>query len=106
MQPTNLGMGEIELAHGPGHADITEATLFFEAARLLQRHLVRKQTLFDPSDEDYWKLQSLGRMQRHQLHTVLELIRLMLTGIERCLGQESFKRHHALTRFGWIEDVT
>src|SRR5699024_11985580 len=54
---------------------------------------------------DHRKLQPLGRMQRHQLHTVFELICLMLAGIERRLGQEGFKRHHALARLGWIKDV-
>src|SRR5690554_5496973 len=99
-------MGEIELAHGPGHADITESTLLFEATRLLQRHLVREQPLFNPSNEDHWKLQPLGRMQRHQLHTVFELIRLMLASIECRLGQKGFKRHRALASLGWIKGIT
>src|SRR5690554_6824310 len=105
MQATNLGMGEVELAHGPGHADITESTLLFETPRLLQRHLMREQPFFYPSDEDHRKLQPLGRMQRHQLHAIFEFIRLMLAGIECRLGQEGFKRYHALARLGWIKDI-
>ena len=71
IQATGFRVSKYQPLHGPGNAHIGQAALFLHAPGLLQRHTVREQTLLNTCQEHHRKLQPLGRMQRHQLHTVL-----------------------------------
>jgi hypothetical protein len=80
------------LAHGARHADITQAPLLLEAVEVIQRALVRKQTLLHAAHEHHRELQPLGGVQRHHLHAVLPLIRLALAGLKRRVREERLQR--------------
>ena len=81
-------MRQIKLRHRPRHADVAQSPLLLETLRVLGRHAVREQPLFDAADEHQWKLQALGRMQGHQLDAVLVLVGLGVTGLERGMREK------------------
>src|SRR6185369_5369070 len=46
VQPALLGVGEIELLHRAGDADVAEPALFFETVDVVERALMREQAVF------------------------------------------------------------
>ncbi len=50
---------------------------------------MRKQAFFHASHENQLKLQALGRMQGHQLHSIIGFLGLGIAGVECGLIQES-----------------
>ena len=96
VQAAGLGVGQHQLLHGAGHADIGQAALFLEAAGLFQAHLVREQALFHADQEHQGELQALGAVQGHQLHAVLVFLGLGIAGFQRGVGEEGGQRAHLL----------
>ena len=62
---------------------------FFEtAARFDHAALVGKQTILHADDEHQRKFETLGRVQCHQLHTIIPGLALRLAGLQRRMAQE------------------
>ncbi len=89
-----LGITDVELFHGAGHADVTEAPLLFQPARLLGGLLAGEHALLDTDQQYQGELQPLGAVQRHQLHRVGIFVRLILTGFQRRVGEEGGEIAH------------
>jgi hypothetical protein len=87
-------MGQEQLPHRPGHADVAQPPLLLEPRRVLDRHAVREQALLDAADEHQRELEALGRVQRHELHAVVVLVGLGVAGLERGVRQEGVERIH------------
>ena len=100
MQSPHLGVGQVEFLHGTRQAHIAQSALLLEAAGFLQRHLVGEQPLFHAGHEHYRELQPLGRVQRHHLHAVLELVGFVIAGIERGFRQKGLQRHAPFANLG------
>src|SRR3569623_14516 len=92
VQPPAFGVGEIELALGAGDADVAQTPFLLEPPRLLDRHLMREQALFDAADAHQRKLEPFGGVQRHQLHAVFPLAGLALARLQRGVGQKRGER--------------
>ena len=92
VQAPLLGVTQVQLTHGAGHAHITQPPLLLETLEVGERALVRKQALLESREEYHRELEALGVVQRHHLHTVLPLIRLALAGFERGVRQEGLER--------------
>ena len=90
-----LGVGEVQLAHGPRGADIAEPALLLEPGDVGDRALVREQPVLQPAQEHHRELETLGRVQGHHLHAVLPGLGLSLAGFEHRVRQERGERRHA-----------
>ncbi len=89
-----LGITDVELLHGAGHADVTEAAFLFQPARLLGRLLAGEHPLFDADQQHQREFQALGAVQCHQLHRVGIFVRLILAGFQRRVGEEGGEIAH------------
>ncbi len=89
-----LGITDVELLHGAGHADVTEAALLFQPARLLGGLLAGEHPLFDADQQHQGELQPLGAVQGHQLHRVGIFVGLILAGLQRRVGEEGGEIAH------------
>ena len=68
----DLGMAEAQVLAGTCDTHITKPAFFFETtAGFHDTALVREQSVLHAHDKHHWKLQALGRVQRHQLHTII-----------------------------------
>src|SRR4051794_20164088 len=92
VQATLLGVGEIELLHGPRNADIAEPSLFFEAVDVVERALMREQAVFHAREEHDRELEALRAVQAHHLHAVFPGVRLAFAGFEHRMREERFER--------------
>ena len=88
MQAARFGVREHESRARARDADVGETAFFFEAARFLGRFLARKQAVFEADQEHQRKLETLRRMQRHQLHAVFPRFALPFAGFERGVREE------------------
>ena len=68
------GVGEREVAHRAGDADVGEPALLLDAA-LVDRARVREHAVLHADDEDDRELEALGVVQRHQRHEALVVAR-------------------------------
>ncbi|MNH22644.1 hypothetical protein D3C79_825080 [compost metagenome] len=89
-----LGITDVELLHGAGHAHVAEAALLLEPARLLGGLLAGEHALLHPDQQHQRELQSLGAVQRHQLHRIGVFVRLILAGLQRRVGEEGRQIAH------------
>src|SRR5688572_1743423 len=92
---TLLGVGEVQIAHGPGGADITEPTLLLETDDVGDRARVREEPVLQAAQEDHRELETLGRMQGHHLHAVLPGLGLPFAGFEHRVREKRRERRHA-----------
>ena len=69
-------MGQEEARHGAGQAHIEQSPFFLDAIHrvLFQGAAMGNQFLFATGDEHIGKLQTLGRMQGHQLDRVFRAL--------------------------------
>ena len=80
---SDLGVAETQVFPGTGDTHIAETTLFLETATgFRDAALVWKQAVFHAHDKNHRKLQTLGRVQCHQLHTVIPGLTLGFTGLQ------------------------
>ena len=98
VQTAGFCPGDHQLLHRPGDADVSQAALFLQAARVFQAHLVREQAFFDARHEHQRKLQALGAVQGHQLHAVFKAVCLGFTGFQR--GVREKRQQHVALVFG------
>lgn len=89
-----LGITDVELLHGAGHAHVTEAALLFQPARLLGGLLAGEHAFLDADQQYQRELQALGAVQGHQLHRVGVFVRLILAGLQRRVGEEGGEIAH------------
>ncbi len=80
-------MGQVELLHGAGHADVAEAAFLFEFFRATCGAAVREEVLFHADHEDQRELEAFGGMQGHQGHPVEALVVRVEIGNQRDLLQ-------------------
>ena len=95
MDTAYFGVGQVQLLARTRDADIREPALFLEAA-IVDRTLVREQAILHADEKHHRKLQSLRRMQGHQLHAVFAEAGLTLAGFERGVREERVDRVEAL----------
>ena len=89
-----LGIGDIELPHGARRADVAEPPLLLERREIRRRALMREQAILHAREKHHGKLQALGRVQRHHLHTIGIGVRLPLARLEHRVRQERLERLH------------
>jgi len=94
--------GKDECVHRAGHADITEAPLFFELLRVIQSARVGKEALLQARKKDQRKFQAFGRVKRHQRDTSLR-VELVGVGGQGSMVEELGQRLAA--RFGIVSGV-
>src|SRR5688572_1856434 len=92
---TLLGVGDVQIAHGPGGADITEPTLLHEAGDVGNRARVREEPVLQTAQEHHRELETLGRVQGHHLHAVLPGLGLTFAGFEHRVREKRRERRHA-----------
>jgi hypothetical protein len=92
VHPALLGVGAVELAHGPRDADVAEPPFLLEAVHVGDRALVRKQAVFHAAQEDDRKLEALGGVQCHHLHAVLPFLGLAFARFEHGMREERHER--------------
>ena len=71
-------MTEHELFFRARDAYIRKSPFFFQFDRVVKRSVVRKNSFFHTDDEYHWKLETFGRVQRHQRDVI---IRIQLIGV-------------------------
>lgn len=89
-----LRITDVELLHGAGHTDVTEATLLLQPARLLGGLLAGEHAFLDADQQHQGIFQPLGAVQGHQLHRVGIFVRLILAGFQRRMGEEGGEIAH------------
>ncbi len=94
--PISCGEGQrhCQAVFCSGHADIAQAAFFVDGVRIamlfgIDRFYVRQQSLFHADQINVRKLQSLGRVQRHQSHGVAIQLRFFVAGFV-ALAQRHF----------------
>ena len=92
IEPALFGIGDVELAHGAGHADVAQAALLLETGQIGDRALMRKQAVFHAGQKHHREFQPLGRMQGHHLHTVIVRVGLPLAGLQHRMREKGFER--------------
>ena len=100
MQATLLGVGEVQATHRTRRADIGETALLLEAVEVVERALVREQTVLEAGEEHHRELEALGGVQRHHLHAVLPGLGLALTRLQHRVREEGLERRHRLALDG------
>ncbi len=88
MHAARFGVGDEQFFARAGDADVSEPALFFQPSFVIDRSLAGEQTLFHADQEHHWKLQSLGRMQCHELHAVIPYLALVFTGLKCGVREE------------------
>ena len=88
VQAPGFGVGQRQFLAGAGDADISEPSFFLEPVGFIQGARRGKQTFFHADQEHERKLQTLGAVQGHQLHTVHAFFHLAFTGLERGISQK------------------
>ena len=63
---SHAAVAQVELAASAGNPHEKKSPFLFHIVAILEHPLVRQQALFDADDENHRKLESLGRVQRHQ----------------------------------------
>ncbi len=87
-----LGIGHVQLAHGPGRTHVAQPAFFLEPVGVVQRPLMREQAVFHAGHEHQRKFQTLGGVQGHQLHAVVPGVALRVARLEHRMGQERRQR--------------
>ena len=100
VQHACLRKRDMQALSGPGDCDIHQAPLLFETPLLRDGILVGEKALLETCDEYQIELESLGRVNRHQLHCILTFLGLVVPCFQRCMSEKSNERRHGLGRFG------
>ncbi len=93
VQTTRFGVGQRQLLHRAGHADVGQAAFLFETSAFVQRHLAGEHAFFHADDKHLRELQTFRRVQGHQLNRILPGIRLPFARLQRGVRQERLQRH-------------
>ncbi len=89
-----LGVSDIQDLFRSRDADVAEPPLLFEAVRIGNRPLVRKQAVLQAAQKYEWKLEPLCRVHGHELHTVFPRFRLALASLECGMREKLVERRH------------
>ena len=81
-------MAQVQALARAGDGDVHQAAFFFQPVAVVHRVLVREQALFHAGDKHAVKFQPLGSVHRHQLHSVLPGLGLVVAGLQRGMGQK------------------
>ena len=73
---------------GACNTHVAQTPFLLQAARFLYRALVWKQAFFKTTQEHRIELQTLGGMQRHQLHAVFPFVPLAFTCFQCGVGKK------------------
>ena len=91
-----LRMGQVQLPHRAGEPDVAESPFFGQLVGVECGAFRREQPFLQPDDEHGRELESLGRMQCHQLHAIEPGRGLGLARLKRGMGQECGQRRQAV----------
>ena len=89
VQHARLRVAQVEAFARARECHVHQAALLFQTIGVGERVFVREQPLFQPGNEHAIKLQTLGRVHRHELDCVLPGLRHVVARLQRGVRQKS-----------------